>query len=129
MLLLWRAREFTIYVTDKLIKITRRMPAIMAAYAFTDYKSQGQTIEYDLGKPACGELNGFNAYVALSRSWGHDTIRLLREITPDIFTHHPSEDLRAEDQRQDMLTKQTTEHFERGFYDNAFPPLFICNCL
>jgi len=46
------------------------MPAITATYAFTDYKSQGQTIEYvivDLGKPASGELNGFNAYMALSR--------------------------------------------------------------
>jgi hypothetical protein len=34
-------------------------------------------IEYvivDLGKPAFGELTAFKAYMALSRSRGHDTI-------------------------------------------------------
>ena len=111
--------KFSINVAGHPIKITRRVPALMAAYAFTDYKSQGQTIEYvivDLGKPASGDLNGFNAYVALSRSRGRDTIRLLREFRSDIFTHHPSEDLRAEDRRQDRLTDETSAKFAKGLY-------------
>ncbi|KAF9499205.1 hypothetical protein BDN71DRAFT_1428246 [Pleurotus eryngii] len=47
--------------------------AITPAYAFTDYKVQGQTIEYviiDLAEPTQNALNPFNAYVALSRSRG-----------------------------------------------------------
>ncbi len=37
-------------------------------YAFTDYKAQGQTIEYlivDIGKPPTGHLSPFGAYVAI----------------------------------------------------------------
>ncbi|KAI5986549.1 hypothetical protein EDC04DRAFT_2589632 [Pisolithus marmoratus] len=47
-----------------------------AAYAFTDYQSQGQTISYVLVDIAClpsGTLNLFNLYVTLSRSSGHNT--------------------------------------------------------
>ncbi|KAF8419986.1 hypothetical protein L210DRAFT_3425411, partial [Boletus edulis BED1] len=43
---------------------------LTAAYAFTDYRSQGQTIEnviVDIGHPPTGELTPFNAYVALSQ--------------------------------------------------------------
>jgi len=92
---------------------------ITTGYAFTDYKAQGQTIEHvivDLGKPATGELTAFNAYVALSRSRGRDSIRLLREIQTDIFTSHPSEGLRAEDERLDELTRETTARYNRGGY-------------
>ncbi|KAF9530311.1 hypothetical protein CPB83DRAFT_851369, partial [Crepidotus variabilis] len=61
--------------------VTRRQLALTAAYAFTDYKSQGQTIEYimiDLAKPLSGGLSPFNAYIVLSRSRERDNIRLLR---------------------------------------------------
>jgi ATP-dependent exoDNAse (exonuclease V) alpha subunit len=47
----------------------RHLPTITAGYAFTDYKSQGQTIEcviVDLGKPPWEALTAFNTYVALS---------------------------------------------------------------
>ncbi|KAH9022181.1 hypothetical protein EDB85DRAFT_1871491 [Lactarius pseudohatsudake] len=49
-------------------------------YVFTNYKSQGQTLEcviIDITKPPSGTLTGFNAYVALLRSCRRDTIRLL----------------------------------------------------
>ena len=39
-----------------------------AGYTFTDYKSQGQTIEYviiDIGRPPTGSLSPFSVYVAL----------------------------------------------------------------
>jgi len=52
--------------------IRRRQLAITPAYAFTDYKAQGQTIEYvvvDIAQPPSGfKLTPFNVYVALSRS-------------------------------------------------------------
>ena len=40
----------------------------------------------DLGKPLTGALNGFNAYVTLSKGWGRSTIRLLCEIDTKLFT-------------------------------------------
>ncbi|KAJ7865406.1 hypothetical protein B0H13DRAFT_1637101 [Mycena leptocephala] len=55
------------------------------AYAFTDYRSQGQTIPYvlvDIAKPPTGTLSFFNLYVALSRSSRRETIRLLRDCSP-----------------------------------------------
>ncbi|KAF8572560.1 hypothetical protein K439DRAFT_1378246 [Ramaria rubella] len=55
----------------------------MVAYAFTDYRSQGQTIPnviVDIGTPPSGgKLSMFNLYVALSRSSGQETVRL-REL-------------------------------------------------
>lgn len=61
-------------------KIMRRQFALTPGYAFTDYKAQGQTIKYmiiDIGKLPSGPLLAFRIYVALSRSRGRDTIRLL----------------------------------------------------
>ncbi|KAG1852685.1 hypothetical protein F4604DRAFT_1629041 [Suillus subluteus] len=59
-----------------------------AAYAFTDYRSQGQTIPYvlvDIATPPTGGLNLFNLYVALSRKLLEEDDRLkgLDERTTD----------------------------------------------
>ncbi|KAJ6501525.1 hypothetical protein C8R47DRAFT_969993 [Mycena vitilis] len=84
------------------------------AYAFTDYKSQGQTLPrvfIDLEKPPTGKLTPFSAYVALSRSKGRDNIRLLRGYEVGLFTTHPSEDLKKEDERLDELTKDTMRRY------------------
>ena len=50
-------------------RVHRRQLATTAAYAFTDFKSQGQTILVlfiDITPPPGGTLSNFNAYVALS---------------------------------------------------------------
>ena len=94
------------------ITIEREQFALTPAYAFTDYKSQGQTIEHvvvDIAKPPSGSLTPFDAYVALSRSQGRDTIRLLREFDDKLFTTHPNELLRSEDVRLAMLEKCTLD--------------------
>ncbi|KAI1785897.1 hypothetical protein LXA43DRAFT_864926, partial [Ganoderma leucocontextum] len=58
---------------------------ITAAYGFTDYRSQGQTIPMvivDIKKPPPpGQLTLFNLYVALSRSHGHERLKKLDEET------------------------------------------------
>ncbi len=90
---------------NKAYKIRRRQYAITGGYAFTDYKSQGQTIEHvivDIGRPPSGKLSPFGAYVALSRSRGRDTIRLLREFDEELFQHHPSEHLHKDMLRLEM---------------------------
>lgn len=96
--------------SGKKFKISRSQYAMTAGYAFTDYKSQGQTIEYviiDIGKPPTGCLSPFSVYVALSRSRGRDTIRLLRDFDPKLFQRHPSEALRSDMRRLEELNEST----------------------
>lgn len=102
--------------TEKVFKIIRRQYAMTAGYAFTDYKSQGQTIEYviiDIGKPPTGTLSPFSVYVALSRSRGRNTIRLLRNFDINLFQNHPSEALRTEMQRLEDLNQTTKKEWVR----------------
>ena len=85
---------------------------ITPAYAFTDYRAQGQTIPWvivDIGRLPTGSLTLFNLYVALSRSRGRDTIRLLRDFDDDMFrkAHRPS--LQAEDKRLTRLNELTSQ--------------------
>ncbi|KAJ3870715.1 hypothetical protein F5051DRAFT_309102, partial [Lentinula edodes] len=65
-------------------------------YAFTDYKGQGQTLEYiivDLERPCGGpDINPFSTYVAL--------------------LHSPA--LREEDLRLDFITMHTERWWKEG---------------
>lgn len=68
--------------------IQRTQYPITGSYAFTDYRSQGQTISHalvDIGPPPHGTLSLFNLYVALSRSPGRDHIRLLRDFKDEML--------------------------------------------
>ena len=47
----------------------------------------------DLAKPPRAHLTPFHVYVALSRSTGRVTIRILRDFDWSRFTTHPSADL------------------------------------
>lgn len=107
------------YRTNPKTQVYRRQYAMVAAYAFTDHKAQGQTLGYaivDIGPTRRFPVDPFAAYVALSRSRGRGTIRLLRHFDPGIFTQHPSEALRVEDGRLATLAKKTAEKFDSGFY-------------
>ena len=115
-------------------KILRRQYPICAGYAFTDHKAQGQTLEHvliDIGTTKKFPVTPFSAYVALSRSRGRDSVRLLRDFDDTIFTKHPSEDLRREDKRLEILIKNTTARFETGYYEyewnNAIDPVIDSN--
>ena len=75
---------------------------LTAAYTFTDYRSQEQTILYvlvEIGSPPTGALSLFNLYVALAHSSGQDTIRLIRNFDDEIFTKQHDEALTREDAR------------------------------
>lgn len=112
------ARKFNLPAKKgKTRRATRRQLPITAAYAFTDYRSQGQTIKRviaDIARPPSGGLTPFNAYVALSRSSGRETIRLLRDFDDDLFTQTPCEMLKVEDRRLMELDNQTRLRWERG---------------
>ena len=95
--------------------VTRRQFPVTAAYAFTDYRAQGQTIHYliiDIAKPPYGRLNIFNVYVALSRGIGRDNIRLLRGFDEDAFRKGQVPELFIEDDRLEELNRKTLQSLE-----------------
>lgn len=103
--------------TNDSTRISRRQLPLAPAYAFTDFKAQGQTLDHvlvDIGRTTCFALSPFNAYVALSRSHGRDSIRLLRDFDDALFIRHPSEDLRVEDERIKTLVEDTERRFSEG---------------
>jgi len=105
-----------ITLTKKAQTVTRFQYPITATYCFTDYRSQGQTIPYviiDIASPPSGELSLFNLYVALSRSSGWETIRLLREFDDDIFLEAHEPELMLEDERLDDLDGTTKLWWQR----------------
>ena len=86
------------------------------AYAFTDYRAQGQTLEpviVDIRPPPHGSLTPFNIYVPLSRGTGRDNIQLLRAFDERLLQQHPSEYLRLEDERLKMLDEKTKALWEK----------------
>jgi hypothetical protein len=90
--------------------VTRRQFPMTAAYSFTDYRSQGQTLPFvivDIGRTPTGTLTLFNLYVALSRSSGRSTIRLLRDFDQNIFLKAHSPTLISEDDRLERLNTHT----------------------
>ena len=96
--------------------VKRKQFPLTAAYAFTDYRSQGQTIPYvvvDIATPPTGGLSLFNLYVALSRSSGRDSIRLLRDFDDKLFEKPHDWALIQEDERLEVLDRQTRIWYEQ----------------
>ena len=83
--------------------VSRHQYNLTPGYAFTHNKGQGQTLGsviVDIQKPPPPmKLTTFTTYVALSRSRGRETIRLLGDSNNELFTSHPSEDLHHEDRQ------------------------------
>ena len=96
--------------------VTRTQFPITGAYSFTDYRSQGQTIAHaiiDIASPPTGKLSLFNLYVALSRSSGRDSLRLLRDFDDRIFMQCHEMELVEEDERLEKIDATTREWWER----------------
>ena len=90
--------------------MTRAQFPITGAYAFTDYRAQGQTIPYvivDIATPPTSGLSLFNLYVALSRSSGRNTIRLLRDFDDETFLQAHVPELLEEDERLEEFDTST----------------------
>jgi hypothetical protein len=71
------SKMFTINKGDKKLSVRRRQLPLTLAYAFTDYRSQGQTLYpvlIDIGTPPFGRLTPFNIYIALSRGTSRENI-------------------------------------------------------
>jgi len=86
--------------------VQRTQYPITGAYAFTDYRSQGQTISraiIDIAPPPRGSLNLFNLYVALSRCPAREHIRLLRDFKAETLMKKHDDCLLEEDSRLECL--------------------------
>ena len=94
----------------------RHQYPITGAYALTDYRAQGQTLSHviiDIARPPRGTLSLFNLYVALSRSSGRSTIRLLRDFDAKLLQQTHSAYLLAEDDRINRLDRETRDGWIR----------------
>ena len=113
-------RSFLILKDGKRISVNRTQLPLTLAYAFTNYRAQGQTLEpviVNIGPPPHGLLTPFNIYMALSRGMGQDNIQLLRDFDEKLLQQHPSEYLRLEDERLKMLDEKTKALWDkRGEY-------------
>ena len=111
-------KTFSMTKNGQKLTVSRTQLPLTLAYAFTDYRSQGQTLEpviVDIGPPPHGYLTPFNIYVALSRGTGRDNIRLLRDFDSTLLEQHPCEFLRLEDERLKNLNETTKEIWETRF--------------
>ncbi|THH14508.1 hypothetical protein EW146_g5828 [Bondarzewia mesenterica] len=100
--------------------IKRTQFPMTAAYAFTDYRAQGQTIPHvivDIAPPPSGKLSLFNLYVALSRSSGRDSIRLLRDFDDELFMGTHDAPVIEEDERL-RATNHSTKNWWRQINTN-----------
>lgn len=96
-------KAFTVMKGEMKTTVNRTQLPLTLAYAFTDYRSQGQTLQpviIDIGRPPHGYLTAFNMYVALSRGTG-------RDFDESLLRQHPSEYLRLEDDRLQKLNEIT----------------------
>ena len=88
----------------------RKQIPVTPAYSFTDYKAQGQTMEsvlIDIAKPPGKPLSNFNYYVAISRSRGRESIRLLRPFNAKDLERGIPHSLMDEDDRLERLNNYT----------------------
>ncbi len=109
--------SFLVKTSTNKYTVYRRQFVLAAAYGFTHHKGQGQTLEYvlvDLADPPKTPMDGFHAYVALSRSRGRDTVRILRDFNLDVLMTPPSPELTLEDTWLRRLHDDTLRRFHGG---------------
>ena len=86
-----------------------------------DFKAQSQMIEVvvtcklviDLRNTPSGKISPFSAYMALSRSRGRDTIRLLSDSDKSLFKTHSNMDLAVEMERLGLLAAETLQDIKK----------------
>jgi hypothetical protein len=110
--------------------VHRTQLPLTLAYAFTDYRLQGQTLQpiyVDIASPPYGRLTPFNIYVALSRGTGQHNIQLLQDFDETLLQHHFCEHLRLEDQCLQALNKTTKKEWESRL-SRYQKHMYVCLC-
>lgn len=102
-------RTFSIIHGNQCKTVVHKQLPLTSAYAFTDYRSQGQTIQnaiIDITSLPTENLMPFNIYVALSHCRGREGLCLLCDFDDKLLTSHPSEYLRTEGERLVQLDRE-----------------------
>lgn len=93
--------------------ISRIQLPLVPAYAYTDYKSQGRTLDVAiLDLASAGSLQG--AYVMLSRVKELEGVAILQWFPPRKIDQRLSEEMRDELQRLQNLHVATMEDYDSG---------------
>ena len=96
------------------ISISRLQVPLLPAYAYTDYKSQGRSLETAIIDPAsAASLQG--VYVMLSRVKTLDGLAILRPFKAEKIEQRLSQELRTELERLDNLNTETRRKFPSTF--------------
>lgn len=120
-------KTFNIQISGETTTVSRSQLPIKPAYAFTDYRAEGQTIYpiiIDIGRPPSGGISPFNIYVALSRAKGRDSIRLLQDFDEKLLQQDPNEYLHLEDERLLQLEEDSGKTHHDLIGDDFF---LVCN--
>ena len=91
--------------------VSRTQLPLLPAYAYTDYKSQGRSLDAAIADPtSASSLQG--VYVMLSRVRRMSGLAILRPFPEKKVTQRLSQELRAELLRLDELDRTTTHAYE-----------------
>lgn len=103
------------YKTDEGVKtrtVTRKQLPILPSYSYTDFKSQGRTLERAI-VDLC-TARGQGVYVMLSRVKSVKGLAILRWFPATKVFQRPSEDVRKELDRIDFLDSTTKRAYDAG---------------
>lgn len=94
------------------VKVTRSQLPLLPAYSYTDYKSQGRSLDSAIVDPASTQtLQGL--YVMLSRVRNISGLGILRPFRPTKVYQRLSQELREELARLEKLDSNTTLSYDR----------------
>ena len=88
------------------VTITRTQLPLLPAYAYTDYKAQGRSLDYAIVDPA-SSLSLQGVYVMLSRVRNIRGLAILRPFAMKKIHTRPTQELRNELRRLDTLDHAT----------------------
>lgn len=100
--------KFTHPNSKKTCRITRTQVPVLPGFVITAHKSQGQTLEkivVDLGSKWCRGTE--KPYVMISRATSLQSLFILRPFNYSVICSHPSQDVRQEMVRLDILNLDT----------------------
>ncbi|KAJ7018537.1 hypothetical protein C8F04DRAFT_977181 [Mycena alexandri] len=93
----------------------RKQIPILPAYAYTDFKSQGRTLDFVIVDLATARGQG--VYVMLSRVKSLKGLAILRWFPPTKVFQRVSQEMRTELERISLLDAATTLQYDNGEYD------------
>ena len=97
---------------EQSVWVSRLQPPLLPAYVYTDYKSQGRSLDVAIVDPDSARSQQ-GAYVMLSRVRTMDGLAILHPFNPDKIEEHISEEIREEFARLEVEDYNTLQWYNR----------------